>query len=364
MRITGHRLRARHVRRQDRVGDDALPVDQVDQALLVDREVHGLTDRDVVERPERAVEPEILCAQGRPAQEERPVAGVGPHALVLGGWNAREIELAALVLEPGELRADADRLLDAVEIRAPGTKIIRIPREPEPLPVCPLLQDERPRADGVAGEIVVPDALDRLPVDDGGEHHGELVEEERIDLRQAEFQAVRRQRADAAHLGRLSGDVILGTLDAVEELRSLRMDRRLQQPLHGVLDVRRGERAPGAEADVVPQREGHEPSVVAHGPRLGELGHDRGPRVVVDERVEQHLLDRPRDGVVAARRVEGAWILGRGAAQHPTRPRRPAAVRLPRRRGVERHGTRRDQHQRGERHAPHARRSASRSMRP
>ena len=318
----------------------------------------------MVERPERAVEPEILCAQGRPAQEERLVAGVGPHALVLGGWNAREIELAALVLEPGELRADADRLLDAVEIGPPGTKIIRIPRELEPLPVRPFLQHERPGTDRIAGEVVVADSLDRIPVDDGRERHRELVEEQRIDFRQAELHAVRRRRADAAHLGRLSGDVILGTLDAVEELRSLRMDRRLQQPLHGVLDVRRGERAPGAEADVVPQREGHEPSVVAHGPRLGELGHDRGPRVVVDERVEQHLLDRPRHGVVPARRVERARILGRGAAQHPARPRRPGAVRLAGRRGVEWHGARREQHQRGERRAPHARRSASRSMRP
>ena len=59
--------------------------------------------------------------------------------MVFRRGDAGNVEFAALVLEPGELRADADGRLDAVEVGPPGAEIARVPPEPEALPVHPLL---------------------------------------------------------------------------------------------------------------------------------------------------------------------------------------------------------------------------------
>src|SRR5439155_3235536 len=186
-------------------------------------------------------------------------------------------------------------------------------------------------ADGVAGEVLVTEALGRLAVDDRGERHGELVEEEWIDRGQIELDAVGRGGADAAHALRLAGDVVLRALDAVEELGALGVDGGSEQALERVFDVRGGHGPAGRERDVVADGEADVAAVGADRPGLGQLGHDVRPRVVVDQGVEDHLLEAPGDRVVALRRIERARVLARGLAEYPTLPRRLVAVRRTRR---------------------------------
>src|SRR5439155_10959105 len=88
--------------------------------------------------------------------------------------------------------------------------------------------------------------------------------------------------------------------------------------------------------------------------------------VVVDQRVEEHLLEGPGDDVVAARGIEVARVLGVPEPQHPARPRRLVARGRTRRRRVERHPTgapqRTECQEPGE--ASHARRRSTKSISP
>src|SRR5206468_10365486 len=132
--------------------------------------------------------------------------------------------------------------------------------------------------------------------------------------------------AEAAEIPWPAGRVVGGALDAGEEFRALRVDRRLEETLERVLDGGGGERSPRREADVAPEGEARQPAIGADRPRRGELGDDVRSRVVVDQGVEEHLLERPGDGVVAARGVERARVLAGGEPQHTARVRRTVAV--------------------------------------
>src|SRR5439155_15232085 len=106
-------------------------------------------------------------------------------------------------------------------------------------------------------------------------------------------------------------------------------------------------------------------TVGAHLPGLGELRHDGRPLVVVDERIEEHLLEGPRARVVADRGVEGVHVLGRAEPERPARPRHLVGPGgRPGWRRVERHGTRRQENAGGEQPCPHPRRSPRRSIKP
>src|SRR5207249_11385173 len=94
-----------------------------------------------------------------------------------------------------------------------------------------------------------------------------------------------------------------------------------EQAFERVLDVAGGEDASAAEMYPMAEREGEAPAVRAHLPRLGELGHDVRPVVVVDERVEEHLLESPGARVVADGRVEGVHVLGGAEPERAARPR-------------------------------------------
>ena len=187
-------------------------------------------------------------------------------------------------------------------------------------------------------EVVVTEALDRLAVDDGGEGHGELVQEERVDPDQLELDAVGRGDADASHLLRRARDVLCRALEAVEELGALGVDARLEQALERELDVGGGERPTRAEDDVVAEAEAEMPAVGARRPRLGEPGYDVRSLIVLDQRVEEHLLEGPGDDVVAARGVQVARVLRVGEAKDAARVWRLTAGRRARGRRVERDG--------------------------
>ena len=75
---------AGHVGREDGVRHHTAPVDQLEQPLLVDREVHRLTYTDPVERRQLAVEAEVLGTQRRALEQQGAVARVLHDAVELG----------------------------------------------------------------------------------------------------------------------------------------------------------------------------------------------------------------------------------------------------------------------------------------
>jgi hypothetical protein len=180
----------------------------------------------------------------------------------------------------------------------------------------PLVELERTAADDVAREVLAP-SLGHLARHRGSERHRELMDEDRIGLGQPEDHREGIGRFDSGDVRRLTGDKIRRAHQSAVVLRALRAEGRAKHALDRIFEVGAGYRTAVAEARVAAQMEGEQARVGRHFPGEREVRHQVDAGVAVaHQRIENHLLELPRRGIVTGHRVERRRVVGRGNPQH------------------------------------------------
>ncbi len=107
-------------------------------------------------------------------------------------------------------------------------------------------------------------------------------------------------------------DKFLGAGDRPVILDALGAGRGIEHALDRVLEVGAGDTAPVGKARIAAQMEGEDGRVRRGLPGGREVGHEIDTGIAVaDQRIEDHLLEHPRLGVVAGGGIEG-WDIGDG----------------------------------------------------
>ena len=257
---------------------------------------------------------------------QRRARRIAHHGREVRGWDAGDVELAALEHEPRELGIDPELLHDPVEVRALGIVIAGVARQHDALATAPLAEHEGPAPNRLRREVVaeLPRALGRH---DRREEERELVEEERIGLGELDLDDTRLGRPQPGDVRRAAVDERRRADDAAEILRTLRARPRLEHALDRADGIARRERCAVGEDRLRAEREAIAPAVRRHFPAVCQRRHERRPVVVRDERLEEVLLEEPRARVVPERGVERRHVVRRGQAQYPAPPRTGLALR-------------------------------------
>ena len=311
---------AGHRRRQRLVGRHRAVVDQLDDAVLVDRHVDGLADLHIVERRHLRVHRDVAGVQLAALDDARLLLGIGHHLLEFCRRNAvaRYVDLALLQAQQRDDRLLPDLEGDLVEMRQALAPIVRIALEDEVLAERPIGQLVGAGADRMLAEIgaVFLDLLlrhdmrevDRHDMQEGGVGPGQL-ELHRIGIDDGDaFQA----------LGRSGGNGVIA-FDRGEEAGAGALRLGVGDAVERVFHVVGGHLAAVVELDAVAQLEGEGLAVRRNLVAFGELGPEVGGAwLVVHQPVEQALDHRPVLPVVADRRIERGDVVlvgdGDGAA--------------------------------------------------
>ena len=317
------------------------------EVVLVDGVVQRLADPAIVERRHLAVEADVARPERHALHELAGTVRVAEDRREVGGRNARDVDLVAQELEPGELAVHARRFDDAVEEGPVGAAIARVPRQHDALAAPPLAQHERAAADRLVGEVVAERAR-AFGRDDRGEEQRELVEEEMIGRRELDRERRRVERAKPRDVRRRAVDELGGADDAAVVLGALRARLRIEDALQAADGVPGGERRAVREHEVRQQLEAVRALVGTHRPAFGERRHDPALVVVGHERLEEVLLEGPRARVVAEGGVERRDVVGRGDPEDAAALRALRAFRPRERRVAEARRRRHGEHERHE----------------
>ena len=145
-------------------------------------------------------------------------------------------------LQPGELAVHAGGLDDAVEERAIGAAVARVPSEDRALAAPPFAEHERAAPDRLVGEVVAERAR-ACRRDHGREEERELVEEEMIGRVERDRERRRVEGDEPVDVCRRAVDERGGAVDAAVVLGALRARTRVEHALEAADDLGRGEPA-------------------------------------------------------------------------------------------------------------------------
>ena len=337
---------AGHRRRQRLVGRHRAVVDQLHDAVLVDRHVDGLAHLHVVERRHLRVHRHVAGVQLAALDDARLLLGIGHHLLELGRRDAvaGHVDLALLQAQQRDDRLLADLEGDLVEMRQALVPVVGVALEHQALAERPFGELVGAGADRMLAEIgaVFLDLflrhdmreIDRHDMQEGGVGPGQL-----------ELDRMGIDDGDAFEAFAGAGGDGLMPLDRGEEAGAGALGLRVDDALDRVFDVVGGHLAAVVEFHALAQLEGEGLAVGRDLVAFGEVGHQhRGAGLVVHQPVEQALDHRPVLPVVADRRIErgdvvlvgdgdGAALLGVGVERLLGDGRRHGEHQRERRRG-------------------------------
>ncbi len=238
------------------------------------------------------------------------------HIQKLGRRNSRNVDRAGLELEPLQIVASADFLDYRVQVGNALDEVVRILHQHQSLAADPLGELERAAADHVAGEILAP-SLDHLVRHCRRKRHRELLHEDRIGPVQTKNDRPWIGRRDTADLACMTRLKFRRARYLAKIFHPLRARRRIEHALDFVLEVGGGYRPAVGEAGVAAQVKREDPRVGRLVPPRRDLGHQVDAAVAVThQRVENHLLEGPRGGVIAGGRVERRHVVLHGEMEH------------------------------------------------